>query len=180
MVVMARYPRNTIKNLRADLLPAHHFGIMGALSTLKDDEINPMQARSDLVSILSTCPENTQAIVTIIQNELRDLRDSKVVTNISNALKEAASHSGLDEKAREGVLYYLTETNPDVRQTILVQTIEELLKMEDCREATLKALSLISSDDNVQMLMQWVDRQILTLSQAVFVLLYPDSSSGLL
>lgn len=147
---------------------------------MKDDEINPIQARSDLVSILSTCPENTQAIVTIIQNELKDLKDSKVVSNISNALKEAASHTDMDEKARDGVLYYLTESNPDVRQTILVQTIEELLTMDDCRDATLSALSQVSSPENVNMLMQWVDRQILTLNQAVFVLLYPDSSSGLL
>ena len=69
-----------------------------------------MQARSDLVSILSADPEITRAIVTIIENELRDLKDNKVVSNISNALKESATRSNVDDARRDGVLYYLTET----------------------------------------------------------------------
>ncbi len=144
----------------------------------KDDGLDPMQARSDLVSILSADPEITKAIVTIIENELRDLKDSRVVSNISNAISESASHSNIDDATRDGVLYYLTETAPDVRQTILVQTIEELLKLPGSKDPTLAALSQVSTKENVDLVMQWVDRQILTLNQAVFVLLYPDSSSA--
>jgi hypothetical protein len=42
-----------------------------------------------------------------------------------------------------------------------------------------EALTRISSEDNVKMVMEWVDRKILTLNQAVYVLLYPDSSTAL-
>jgi hypothetical protein len=62
---------------------------------------------------------------------------------------------------------------------ILVQTIEELLGMPQCRPATLEALTRISSAENVDMVMEWVNRKILTLNQAVYVLLYPDSSTAL-
>lgn len=146
----------------------------------KDDEIGPMQARSDLIDILSQCPENTDAIVALIQNELKDLKDSDVINDISNTITEAASHTNVDAAARDNVLYWLTKTTPDVRQMVLVQTIEELLGLEQCREATSSALVKISSKENVDMVMQWVDRKILTLNQAVFVLLYPDSSAALM
>ncbi|TFG31332.1 hypothetical protein EU528_06480 [Candidatus Thorarchaeota archaeon] len=146
----------------------------------KDDEIGPMQARSDLIDILSQCPENTEAIVTLIQSELKDLRDKEAVKEISNAITEAASQTKIDASTRDNVLYWLTETTPDVRQMILVQTIEELLNMENCREATTYALVKISSQENVDMVMEWVNRKILTLNQAVYVLLYPDSSAALL
>jgi len=145
----------------------------------KDDEIGPMQARSDLIDILSQCPENTEALVTLIQNELKDLKDSDVINDISNTITEAASHTNVDAAARDNVLYWLTKTTPDVRQMVLVQTIEELLGLEHCSEATSLALVKISSKENVEMVMQWVDRKILTLNQAVFVLLYPDSSAAL-
>ena len=140
------------------------------------DPSGPAQARSDLIDILSHDPENTEAIVTIIQNELTDLKDAKAVTNALNA---AASSSKVAAEARDNVLYWLTETTPDVRQMILVQTIEELLGMPQCKDATVKALTQISSEDNVKMVMEWVDRKILTLNQAVYVLLYPDSSAAL-
>ena len=39
------------------------------------DHNSPAQARSDLIDILSHDPENTEAIVTIIQYELTDLKD---------------------------------------------------------------------------------------------------------
>jgi len=146
----------------------------------KDNEIGPMQARSDLIDILSRCPENTEAIVTLIQNELKDLQDGDTVKTISNAITEAASQSKVDATARDNVLYWLTETTPDVRQMILVQTIEELLGMENCKEATIYALVKISSQENVDMVMEWVNRKILTLNQAVYVLLYPDSSAALM
>ncbi|MGY5870862.1 MAG: hypothetical protein RTV72_01315 [Candidatus Thorarchaeota archaeon] len=146
----------------------------------KDNEIGPMQARSDLIDILSQCPENTEALVILIQNELKDLQDSTVVSNISNTITEAASQTKVDAKTKDNVLYWLTQTTPDVRQMILVQTIEELLGMENCKEATTAALVKISSKENVDMVMQWVDRKILTLNQAVYVLLYPDSSAALM
>ena len=146
----------------------------------KDNEIGPMQARSDLIDILSRCPENTEAIVTLIQSELKDLQDSEAVKDISNTITEAASQSKVDAAARDNVLYWLTETTPDVRQMILVQTIEELLGMENCKEATTYALVKISSQENVDIVMEWVNRKILTLNQAVYVLLYPDSSGALM
>lgn len=152
-------------------------GVLSILS--KDDEIGPMQARSDLIDILSQCPENTEALVTLIQSELKDLKDSNVVKDISKTISEAASHTNVDATAKDNVLYWLTKTTPDVRQMVLVQTIEELLGLDQCREATTSALIKISSKDNVDMVMQWVNRKILTLNQAVFVLLYPDSSAAL-
>jgi len=116
----------------------------------------------------------------LIQSELKDLRNRDAVHDISNAITEAASQSKIDASTRDNVLYWLTETNPDVRQMILVQTIEELLKMENCREATTIALVKISSQENVDMVMEWVHRKILTLNQAVYVLLFPDSSAALM
>ncbi|MFW9832981.1 MAG: hypothetical protein ACFFEK_03215 [Candidatus Thorarchaeota archaeon] len=140
------------------------------------DQSDPAQARSDLIEILSHDPENTEAIVTIIRNELADLKDGEAVTN---ALKTAAESSNVDAGARDNVLYWLTETTPDVRQMILVQTIEELLGMPQCKDATMKALSQISTEENVKMVMEWVERKILKLHQAIYVLLYPDSSATL-
>ena len=149
------------------------------MRTLSDDKDHsgPAQARSDLIGILSHSPENTEAIVTIIQNELTDLKGGK--TQISNAINEAAASSKVDAGVKDNVLYWLTETTPDVRQMILVQTIEELLGMPQCKDATVEALTRISSKDNVTMVMEWVERKILTLNQAVYVLLYPDSSAAL-
>lgn len=136
-----------------------------------------MQARSDLVDILSHDPANTEAIVKIITTELKDMKDSETESEISTALNETSS--GVDKEAKDNVLYWLTKTAPDVRQMILVQTIEELLKLPASKEPTIDALTRVSSEDNVRMVMEWVDRKILTLNQAVYVLLYPDSSTAL-
>ncbi|MBN2230257.1 MAG: hypothetical protein JW779_11775 [Candidatus Thorarchaeota archaeon] len=146
----------------------------------KDDEIGPIRARSDLIDILSHNPENTEAIVTLIQNELKDIKDGDVVSNISNTISEVAAQTNIDSESEKNILYWLTETSPDVRQMILVQTIEELLSIKQCRDPTLEALVKISSKDNVDTVMEWVKRKILTLNQAVYVLLYPDSSKGIL
>lgn len=146
----------------------------------RDDELGPMKARSDLVDILSHDPKNTKAIVTLIQSELTDLKDKRDVSKIKNAISEAASQSNVDSNTTDNVLYWLTQTNPDVRQMILVQTIEELLGRKASKKATLTALQQISSKENVEMVMEWVNRKILTLNQAVYVLLYPDSSTALL
>jgi hypothetical protein len=143
------------------------------------DASGPAKARSDLIDILSHDPENTEAIVTIIQTELTDLKNGTAVTEISNALSAAAASSKVGADAKDNVLYWLTETTPDVRQMILVQTIEELLGMPECKETTIEALTRISSADNVKIVMEWVDRKILTLNQAVYVLLYPDSTTAL-
>jgi len=146
----------------------------------KDEDFSgPMQARSDLIDILSHDPANTEAIVKIITAELKDLKDSKKVSEITNALNEVAFSSNVDKDTRDNVLYWLTKTTPDVRQMILVQTIEELLKLPTSKEPTIEALTRISSEDNVKIVMEWVDRKILTLNQAVYVLLYPDSSAAL-
>jgi len=153
---------------------------VGDLNTLsRDDELGPMRARSDLIDIISQDPKNTDAIVTLIQSELADLKDGDAVTNIKNAISELASDSNIDSKTTDNVLYWLTQTNPDVRQMILVQTIEELLGMDASKETTIRALHQVSSKENVDMVMEWVRRKILTLNQAVYVLLYPDSSSAL-
>jgi hypothetical protein len=146
--------------------------------TLSDDKdvSGPAKARSDLIDMLSHDPENTEAIVTIIQNELTDLKDAKAVRN---TLRTVGETSSIDAGARDNVLYWLTQTNPDVRQMILVQTIEELLGIPQCKETTIEALTRISSSENVDMVMEWVNRKILTLNQAVYVLLYPDSSAAL-
>ena len=144
----------------------------------KDDDFDgPMQARSDLIDILSHDPANTEAIVKIITAELKDLKDSDTEAQISNALSEVSS--GVNQEAKDNVLYWLTKTAPDVRQMILVQTIEELLKLPASKEPTIEALTRISSIENVKMVMEWVERKILTLNQAVYVLLYPDSSAAL-
>jgi hypothetical protein len=105
----------------------------------KDNEIGPMQARSDLIDILSKYPETTDALVTLIQSELKDLQESDAVSNISSTIAEAALQTKIDASTRDNLLYWLTETNPDVRQMILVQTIEELLNLESCRESTISA-----------------------------------------
>ena len=139
-----------------------------------------MQARSDLIEILSQSPGNTEALVTLIQSELKDIKDGDAVNEISNTITKAASQSKVDPSTRDNVLYWLTETTPDIRQMILVQTIEELLNIENCRKATINALVKISSQENVDMVMEWVNRSILTLNQAVYVLLYPDSSAALM
>ncbi len=144
----------------------------------KDDDFNgPMQARSDLIDILSHGPANTEAIVKIIATELKDMKEGETESEISSALNEVSTK--IDNKAKDNVLYWLTKTAPDVRQMILVQTIEELLKLPASKEPTIEALTRVSSADNVKMVMEWVDRKILTLNQAVYVLLYPDSSAAL-
>jgi len=140
------------------------------------DRSDPAQARSDLIDILSHDPVNTEAIVAIIRHELTDIKTSE---DIISALNAAAASSNVDANARDNVLYWLTETTPDVRQMILVQTIEELLGMPQCKDATINALTQVSSEENVKMVMEWVDRGILKLDQAVYVLLYPDSSAAL-
>ncbi|RDE17281.1 MAG: hypothetical protein C4K48_00090 [Candidatus Thorarchaeota archaeon] len=153
----------------------------GVLNKLrKSDELGPIRARSDLVEILSQSPKNTKAIVRLIQAELKDLKDSDIISELSDAITEVAAKSNVNSKTRKNVLYWLTQTTPDVRQMILVQTLEELLELECCRESTLKALVKVSSKENVDMVMAWVDRKILTLNQAVYVLLYPDASSAIL
>jgi hypothetical protein len=146
----------------------------------KDDELGPLRARSDLVDILRHDPENTEAIVTLIQAELKDLKDSDIITDLSDTITEVAAQSKANAETRKNVLYWLTQTTPDIRQMIVVQTLEELLGLEQCRNATMNALIKVSSKENVDMVMEWVKRKILTLNQAVYVLLYPDSSSAIL
>lgn len=146
----------------------------------EDDGLGPLRARSDLVDILSHDPENTEAIVTLIQAELKDLKDSDIISELSDTIDEVAQQSNADVETKKNVLHWLTQTTPDVRQMIVVQTLEELLGLEQCRASTLNALIKVSSKENVDMVMEWVKRKILTLNQAVYVLLYPDASRSIL
>ncbi len=143
----------------------------------ENDEKGPLQARSDLIDILSSDPENTDALVTIIESELKDIKEGDVVDKISAAIASAADGTEIGSKARDNLLFWLTETSPDARQMILVQTIEHLLQNLECRKPTLSALAKVSSKGNVKLVLDWHERGILTLNQAVFVLLYPDSST---
>lgn len=143
----------------------------------ENDEKGPLRARSDLIDILSSDPTNTEALVTIIESELKDIKDSDVVHEISAAVAGAADRAEIGSKARDNVLFWLTETSPDARQMIMVQTIEHLLQNEECRKPTLSALAKVSSDANVKLVLDWHERGVLTLNQAIFVLLYPDSSA---
>ncbi|MFW9800414.1 MAG: hypothetical protein ACFFD9_08255 [Candidatus Thorarchaeota archaeon] len=145
----------------------------------RDEEDGPMRARADLLDIIRRDPDITDIVVTIVENELKDIRDKDVVAKISNTLTDAATSSGVEIEVKDNVLYWLTETAPDVRQMILVKTIEDLLETPECRDATLEALARLSSKDNVDMVFAWVDSNVLTLNQAVFVLIYPDSSDAL-
>jgi hypothetical protein len=147
---------------------------------LSDEEPGPLRARSDLVDMLLLDPENTEALVTIIENELKGMRDAESRAKVSNAVKSVADKADIESATKENILYWLTETTPDVRQLILVQTVEKLLSNESSRKATLEALSSVSSRSNVDMVMRWVDSNVMTLNQAVYVLLYPDSSTALL
>ena len=142
----------------------------------ENDEEGPLRARSDLINILSSDPKNTDALVTIIENELKDIKDGDVVHEISAAVASAADRAEISSKARDNLLFWLTETSPDARQMIMVQTIEHLLQNPECRKPTLSALAKVSSNENVKLVLDWHERGVLTLNQAVFVLLYPDSS----
>ena len=145
----------------------------------RDEENGPMKARADLVDILRSNPDITGVIVTIIENELKDLKDQDVMTQITNTLSESAEQSGVGTEVKDNVLHWLTKTSPDVRQMILVKTIEDLLETPDTKEPTMEALGKLSSKENVDMVFEWVNSNILTLNQAVYVLLYPDSSEAL-
>lgn len=144
----------------------------------EDDIKSPLQARSDLVDILKFNPENTDTIVTIIQSELKGIKDRESVSKISEAVGEAAKRADVEPKVKDNVLYWLTETSPDARQLILVRTIEELLGLEGSKQSTLDALGKVSSKENVDMVMEWVNKKIMTLNQAVYVLLFPDSTKA--
>jgi len=145
----------------------------------RDEDEGPMRARADLLDIIRRDPDITAVVVSIVESELKDIKNKDVVAQISNTLSEAATHSGIGADIQESVLHWLTESTPDVRQMIMVKTIEDLLETPDCRDATLKALAKLSSKENVDMVFQWVDSNILTLNQAVYVLIYPDSSEAL-
>lgn len=145
----------------------------------EDDFGGPLKARSDLVEMLKACPENTEAIITIVQNELHGIQDSDAVSRITNAIDGVASESGVSDSNKQNVLYWLTGTSLAAREMILVRTLEDLLGIPECRPATLAALSKISSKENVEMVMEWTKKKILTLNQAVYVLLFPESSAAL-
>ena len=147
--------------------------------TKDEDTESPLRARSDLVDILKRNPRNTEAIVAVIETELRGIKDSQSRSQVSSALSKAAKHASVNKKVVDNVLHWLTETSPDVRQMILIRTIEDLLNDSQSRAATLAALSRVSTDENVKTVMEWVKRGVMTTNQAVYVLLYPESSTAL-
>jgi hypothetical protein len=139
----------------------------------------PLRARSDLLDIIMYDPENTEALVTIMENELKGIKDSDFAERISRAVEKAAAKANISDEVRDNILFWITSSDPDIRQMILVRTIEELLDNPECRPATLAALTKVSSEENVSLVLDWVERGVLTLNQAVYVLLYPDSSAAL-
>lgn len=145
----------------------------------ESDKNGPLRARSDLLGIMLCDPENTEALVAIMENELRGIRDSDFSTRISFAVEKAAAKADISDEERDNILFWLSSSDPDIRQMILVRTIEELLDNPECRPSTLAALAKVSSEENVSLVLDWVERGILTLNQAVYVLLYPDSSAAL-
>ena len=144
-----------------------------------EDNRSPVRARSDLVDILKRNPQNTEAIVAIIETELRGIKGSESRVQVSNALSKAAKRASVGKKVVDNVVHWLTETSPDVRQMILVRTIEDLLADSQSRNSALAALARVSSEENVKTVMEWVNKGVLTMNQAVYVLLYPESSSEL-
>jgi len=140
---------------------------------------SPTKARTDLVQMLRTSSANTDALVRLIENELKDLKRGDAAKKVRAALSQVAKKAKVDSETEDNLISWLTETSPDVRQMIMVQTIEELLKDEAIRVDIIKALSKISSEENVRMVMDWVKKGVLTLNQGVYVLLYPESSATL-
>ncbi|MEM2142186.1 MAG: hypothetical protein QXQ81_02880 [Candidatus Thorarchaeota archaeon] len=132
--------------------------------------------RSDLVGIIRGSSSITEMIVNLIENELRDLREGDAAERVRGALSVAAREAGVTDSTRDAVLAWLTKTTPDVRQTILVQTSETHLGDDKIRPDILRALEQVASKESVTMVMDWVNRGILTLSQGVYVLLFPESS----
>jgi len=124
-------------------------------------------------------PQNTEAIVAVIDSELRGIKDSQSRSQVSTVLSKAAKRASVGKKVVDNVLHWLTETSADVRQMILVRTIEDLLEDSQSRTAALAALARVSSEENVKTVMEWVKRGVMTTNQAVYVLLYPESSSAL-
>ncbi|MHA1638234.1 MAG: hypothetical protein ACTSUB_09500 [Candidatus Thorarchaeota archaeon] len=141
------------------------------------ENIDPIKARSDLVDILLMNPENTDAIVKLIQSELADMKDGDTVAQISTAIDQAASGSKISSDSKDNVLFWLTETSLDARQMIMVRTIEDLLNNDASRPTTMDALTQVFTKENVDMVMQWVNRKVLTLNQGIYVLLFPESST---
>ncbi len=143
-----------------------------------DDTRSPLRARSDLVDILSCNPENAELIATLIESELYGIKTGESA-ELSEKITKAAENSSIDKDAIDNVLFWLSSSSLDARQLILIKTIEELLNHEECRPTVLNALAKISSEENVNLVMDWVDKGVLTLNQAIYVLLFPDSSAAL-
>ncbi len=145
----------------------------------EEEELGPLRARSELVGMLMQDPKNVEALVAIVQNELEALKDNSALERMTETLDAAADRAKVSDECRDVVLYWLTESEPSIRQMILVETIEQLLSNDASRETALEALGRVSSPESVEVVMSWVERGILTTTQAVYVLLYPDASAAL-
>ncbi len=142
-----------------------------------DEAAKLAQARTDLVDMIRASPKSTQSLLEIIESELKGIKEGPAADNIADAVSKVAEASGADADSVCNVLYWLTESGPDARQTIIVQTLESLVKDESTRDIALSVLSRFSTRENIDIIMKYVSKGVLTLSQAIFVLLYPDSSS---
>ncbi|MCF2136732.1 MAG: hypothetical protein K9W43_05755 [Candidatus Thorarchaeota archaeon] len=141
-----------------------------------DEAAKLARARTDLVDMIRASPDDIEPLLEIIEGELKGIKEGTTSDNISEAVSKVAEVSGADADSVCNVLYWLTESGPDARQTIIVHTIESLLKDSYTRHIALAVLTRVSSQDNIDIMMKYVDRGVLTLSQAIFVLLYPDSA----
>lgn len=142
-----------------------------------DEATGMMKARTDLIDMIRTSQEDIETLVEIIENELKNIREGDAAERISKAVSKVAEGSGADADSLYNVLYWLTQSGPDARQAIIVQTLETMLNDESLRKVGLSVLTRVSSQENVDLMLRYVERGVLTLSQAIFVLLYPDSSS---
>ncbi len=143
----------------------------------KNNEASEMiRARSDLIDMIRASREDIETLIQIIENELKDIREGDTAERISKAVSRVAEGSGADTDSVYNVLYWLTQSGPDARQAIIVQTLETMMNDEELRDVALAILRRLSSKENVDIVLKYVDKNVLTLSQAIYVLLYPDAS----
>ncbi|MHA1736645.1 MAG: hypothetical protein ACTSV8_09795, partial [Candidatus Thorarchaeota archaeon] len=88
-----------------------------------DEATGMMKARTDLIDMIRASQEDIEALVEIIENELKNIREGDAAERISKAVSKVAEGSGADADSLYNVLYWLTQSGPDARQAIIVQTL---------------------------------------------------------
>jgi len=146
----------------------------------KNDEASEMiRARTDLIDLIRSSREDLDTLIEIIENELKDIREGDTAERISRAVSRAAEGAGTDTDSLYNILYWLTQSGPDARQAIVVQTLETMMNDDELRDVALAILERLSSRENVDIVLRYVEKGVLTLGQAIFVLLYPDADQVL-